>query len=240
MNDIKQHPHFGKDLMTLQRDVRYSLPDLLGMLRGTLRMINRIRKEIGLGKTLALFQDVKVRVRKVLESDEISVVRQTGISEQDIAEIVERMALGQCMAKYLGLEKAREIRTNMSEEIAPIFFPKMFPTYEELKSLQGGYLPNLRAFLAPYALQNTLKNVEVGSVTEETETGFKLVITYCNFAKIAEVMGDRDLCYWTSCVTDGFFFPVEAEKAGVKFERPKVIAAGHSVCEFCWDQNAEE
>jgi len=236
MDDIKQHPNYGKDLISLQKDARLSFPESLRMIWATLKMINRMRTEIGLRKTLAVFKDVKVRVDEVLASDALSAVRQSGISERDLAEMVERIALGESMKKYLGLEKAIEIRTGLSEEIAPFFFPKLFPTCEELESLPGGYLPNLKEFLSSYAYQNTQKNLQVGTITEETETGFKLIITSCNFPKVAEIMGDPEICYWTTCVTDGYFFPVQAEKAGIKFDRPGIISTGQAVCEFCWEK----
>lgn len=239
MNDIKLHPNYGKDLITLQKDARLSLPESLRMILATLRMINRMRTEIGLRNTLAVFKDVKVRVKEVLESDDLSTVRRTGVSERDLAEMVERIALGEAMTKYLGLEKAIEIRTSLSEEIAPVFFPKVFPTYEELETLPGGYLPNLKEFLSSYASQNTQKNLQIGSITGETETGFKLIITSCNFAKVSELMSDPEICYWTTCVTDGYFFPNQAKKAGIKFNRQGTIATGQSVCDFCWEQKVE-
>jgi hypothetical protein len=239
MTDIKQHPNYGKDLITLQRDARFSFPEFVRMILATIRMINRIRTEIGLRNTLAIFQDVKVRVRQVLKSDDLSAVRHTGISERDLEEMVERIALGETLTNYLGLEKAKTIRTSLSKEIAPVFFPKLFPTSKELESFPGGYLPNLKKFITSYAYQNTLKNLQVGSITEETVTGFKLVITSCNFAKVAEIMGDPEICYWTTCVTDGYFFPIQADQAGVMFKRQGTIATGHSVCDFCWEQSEE-
>lgn len=237
--DIKMHQNYGKDLITLQKDARFSFPESVRMIWATLRMFNRIRAEIGLRKTLAVFKDVKVRVKEVLETDGLSAVRRTGVSERDLEEMVERIALGEAMTKYLGLEKAIAIRTGLSEEIAPVFFPKLFPTYKELEALPGGYLPNLKKFLTSYAYQNAQKNLQIGSVTEETETGFKLIITSCNFAKVSQIMGDPEICYWTTCVTDGYFFPTQAEKAGITFNREGTIATGQSVCDFCWEQKVE-
>lgn len=233
--DIKQHKNYGKDLVTLQKDAQFSFPESLRLVWASLRMINRILAEIGLRKTLAVFNDAKVRAKKVLESDGITAVRRTGISERDLREMVERIALGEVMKKYLGLDKAITIRAGLSEEIAPDFFPKLFPTYQELETLPSGYLPNLKRFLTGYAYQNTQKNLQVGSITEETETGFKLIITSCNFVKVSEIMGDPEICYWTTCVADGFFFPAQAEKADVEFNREGTIATGKPICDFCWE-----
>lgn len=155
--EIKRHPNYGKDLLTLQIDARFSFLEAIRMYLPTLRMINRIRIKIGLRKTLLLFKDVKLRVKEVLESDDLSTVRFTGISERDLAEMVERIALGETLIKYLGLEKAITIRTSLSEEIAPVFSPKLFPTYEDLRPLPSGYLHNLKIFLMSFASQNTQK-----------------------------------------------------------------------------------
>jgi hypothetical protein len=84
-------------------------------------------------ETINLFRSRKKRIKKVLESDDLDEVRRTGIAERDLKEIVERMALGEVMAKFLGTEKAIEIRTSLSEEIAHIFFPKIFLTKEFLR-----------------------------------------------------------------------------------------------------------
>jgi len=235
-SDIKLHKNYGKDLFTLQKDARFSFSESVRMIWASLRMVNRIRAEIGLRKTLALFRGVKKRVNEVLETDDLSEVRHTGISEQDLEEMVERLALGEAMAKYLGLEKAIAIRTSLSEEIAPVFFPKLFPTYKELCSLPGGYLPNLKTFLTSYAYHNSQKNLQYSSITDETETGFKLIVTSCNFAKASEIMGDPEICFWTTCITDGYFFPIQAEKAGIKFNRGGTIAMGQTVCDFCWEK----
>ena len=143
------------------------------------------------------------------------------------------------MVKYLGLEKAKTIRTSMSKEIASIFFLKLFPSYKELESLPGGYLSNLKEYLSAYAQRNAQKNIQVGSITDETENGFKLIITSCNFAQVAEIMGIPEICYWTTCVTDGYFFPEQANRAGIEFERPAIIAAGQSICDFCWKQKVK-
>jgi hypothetical protein len=235
--DIEKHQNYGKDLISLQKEARFSVPESVHMIAASLRMINRIRAEIGVRRTLALLKDVKTRVKQVLDSDDLSPVRQTGISEQDLEKMVERIALGEAMKKYLGPEKDITIRTSLSKEIAPIFFLKLFPTYQELAAISGGYLPNLKKVLASYASQNTQKNLQVGSITNEAETGFKLIITSCNFAKVSEIMGDPEICYWTTCITDGYFFPIQAEKAGMKFNRMGTIATGQSVCDFCWQQD---
>ena len=93
--EIKNHQNYGKDLITLQKDAGFSFLETIRMFLPTLRMINRIRTEIGLRKTLAIFKDVKVRVDEVLGSDDLSIVRRTGVSEKDLAEMVERIALGE-------------------------------------------------------------------------------------------------------------------------------------------------
>jgi hypothetical protein len=70
--DIKLNPNYGKDLITLQKDARFSFLESVRMIWAMLGMFNRIRAEIGLRKTLAIFKDVKLRVKEVLESDGLS------------------------------------------------------------------------------------------------------------------------------------------------------------------------
>jgi hypothetical protein len=234
MNDITQHKNYGKDLLTLQREAEFTFSERIRMMRPVVRMMNRIRAQVGIGKTLELFRSVKPRVAEMMDSDALTEIRQSGVSEQDLEEMVARIALGEAMSKYLGLEKAVEIRTSMSEELASVFFPKLFPTYEELDSLPGGYLPNLKRFISAYAEQNNQTKIEIGEIQEDSGTGFTYEITDCKFARVAEIMGDREICYWTTCITDLFFFPAEAEKAGIYFNRGGTIATGQKVCDFCW------
>jgi hypothetical protein len=33
-------------------------------------------------------------------------------------------------------------------------------------------------------------------------------------AEVAEILGDRERCYWNACVADDFFFPGYMAKAG--------------------------
>lgn len=234
LKDITQHKNYGKDLLTLQRDAEFTISERIFMVRALLRMINKIRAEIGIGKTVELFKTNKKRIAEVIASNAINEIRRAGVTEQDLAEMVERISLGQVMVEYLGLEKAREIRTSLSEEIASTFFPKIFPTYEELDSLPGGYLPNLKTFISTYTEQNNSTAVELGEITVDTKEGFTLEINDCKFARVAEIMGDLEICYWTTCITDGYFFPVEADKAGINFHRGGTIATGQQVCDFCW------
>lgn len=204
------------------------------MFLASIKMLSRIQKEIGIMKTWMLFSDVKKRVNEVLELDEILNIHPSGVSMENLVDMVERIALGEAMVRYLGLEKAKTIRKNLSEEIAPVFFPKLFPTYEELREMDGSYIQNLKKFLACYAAKNIQKNLQVGTIIEETESGFKLIITSCNFAKVSVIMGDPEICYWTTCITDGFYFPVQAKDAGIKFNRNGTIASGQKICDFCW------
>jgi hypothetical protein len=234
LTDITQHKNYGKDLLTLQRDAEFTFSEKIAMAWISLRMIKRIRSEIGFRKMLEMFKSTKPRVAEMMDSDALTEIRQSGVSEQDLEEMVDRIALGEAMSKFLGLEKAKIIRTSLSEEIASVFFTKLFPTYEELDSLPGGYLPNLKKFISTYAEQNNQTKIEIGEIQEDSETGFTYTITDCKFARVAEIMGDREICYWTTCITDLFFFPAEAEKAGIYFNRGGTIASGQKVCDFCW------
>jgi len=231
---IEAHSNYGKDLLSLQRDANFPLEIKLRMMMAGLRMVNNIRKEIGLISTIALFSSVKKRVTEVLEICDLSEVQKTDISESDLKEMIERIALGEEMVRRMDKEKAIKIRKRLSEELAPDFFPIMFPTYEELEQIEGAYLSNLKKFLMAYAHQNCQKNLQYGTIIEKSEEAFSLIVTGCNFAKVAELMGDIEICYWTTCVTDDFFFPVQAEQAGVIYERKGTIATGQPICDFCW------
>lgn len=235
---IEHHRNYGKDLITLQEEAMFSFTEKMQMSIAVIKMISRISQKIGIIKTLKLFSDVKERVNQVLELDAIRDIHENGVSMRNLSEMIERIALGETMVRYLGSENAIKIRTNLSEEIASVFFPKLFPTYPELREIEGGYIPNLMKFLDCYATQNTQKHLQVGSITDETEDGFKLIITECNFAKVSAIMGDPEICYWTTCITDGYYFPIQAKEAGIVFKRNGTIATGQKVCDFCWSKRS--
>ena len=55
---------------------------------------------------------------------------------------------------------------------------------------------------------------------------------FCAMAEVAEILGDRELCYWNACKADDFFFSSYMAKAGGHYWRDGTLATGASTCDF--------
>ena len=59
-------------------------------------------------------------------------------------------------------------------------------------------------------------------------------------SEVAEILGDRDLCWWNGCVADDFFFPGYMAKAGGRYWREGTLATGAPTCDFCYEEKDVE
>ena len=237
---IEDHPNYGKDLMAIQREMSVPLGSRFRMVKATLRMLNEIRKEIGLFGLISLLKNVKHQTLEALKEHDFSSVRERSISEIDLKEIVERMILAQGMVREIGLEKAKEIRIDFSKSVAKDYLGCIFPTPKYLEKCTGGFFSNWKKFLKEYVSKSGQRGIQSGFVTETTQGIIKQNMDYCAFTEIAEILGDRELCYWTTCISDDFFFPDYMAKGNCGYTRKTTLATGGSVCDFCYFKNKDK
>lgn len=234
---IEEHPNFDKDLLSIQREMPFPWSSKLLMIKAALQLLSGIRKEIGFRGLFSMLSNVKRSVTEALEKYDFSELYSKGLSETDLKEILERLLLGQEMARQMGLEKAKALRTAFSKEIVEDYMGRIYPASEYLEKCEGGFFPNWRRFVAAYIAKCEEKGVQAGYIVASSSTKFEQNMTYCAYVEIAEILGDRELCYWTTCIADDYFFPQYMEKGGCRFTRSATLATGAPVCDFCYEQN---
>ena len=144
---IQDHPNYGLDVHTVQREMSIPLRTRIRLLKATVQTLNNMRKEIGLRRLLAMLRNVKRRVDDALVEYDFSRVRARGLSDTDLRVILDRMLTGQEMAKEMGLEKAKELRMAGSKAIANDYFGSVFPTQDYLEQCPGAFCQTLRPSL---------------------------------------------------------------------------------------------
>jgi hypothetical protein len=176
-------------------------------------------------------------VEDALNTYDFSAVRARGLSEKDLRVILDRMLTGDEMAKEMGLEKARGLRMAASKAIANDYFGSVFPTREYLEQCPGSFGPNFKAFVAAFIAASGRKGIQGGCIIEPSPNMFIQRIEFCAMAEVAEILGNRDLCYWNGCVADDFFFPGYLAEAGGRYWREGTLATGAPTCDFCYEVN---
>ena len=198
-------------------------------------MLAGIRKEIGFRALLSMLGYASRSVVETLEEYDFAELYSKGLSERDLREIIERLLLGQEMARAMGVDKAKELRSAFSKTIAADYMGRVYPTYEYLENCEGGFFSNWRRFLIAYAAKCDENGIQGGYIVETSSTKFEQNMTYCAYAEVAELLGDRELCYWTTCIVDDYFFPQYMEKGGCRYKRNATLATGAAFCDFCYE-----
>ena len=129
MPRIEEHPNYDKDLLQIQRDMPFPLSSKLLMTGAMLRMLAGIRKEIGFRALLSMLGYASRSVVETLEEYDFAELYSKGLSERDLREIIERLLLGQEMARAMGVDKAKELRSAFSKTIAADYMGRVYPTY---------------------------------------------------------------------------------------------------------------
>ena len=232
---VQDHPNYGMDVHTVQREMAIPLRSRVRLFRATVQTLNKMRKEIGLRRLVSMLRNVQRHVDEALQEYDFSPVRARGLSEMDLRVILDRMLTGVEMAREMGLEKAKEIRLAASRAIADDYFGSVFPTQEYLEQCDGGFFPNFKAFIAAFIAASGEKGIQGGCIVEPSPDMFIQRMEFCAMAEVAEILGDRDLCWWNGCVADDYFFPGYMAKAGGRYWRDGTIATGAPTCDFCYE-----
>jgi hypothetical protein len=232
---VQDHPNYGMGVHTVQREMAIPLRSRVRLFRATVQTLNKMRKEIGLRRLVSMLRNVQRHVDEALQEYDFSPVRARGLSEMDLRVILDRMLTGVEMAREMGLEKAKEIRMAGSRAIADDYFGSVFPTQEYLERCEGGFFSNFKAFIAAFIAASGEKGIQGGCIIEPSPDMFIQRMEFCAMAEVAEILGDRDLCWWNGCVADDYFFPGYMAKAGGRYWRDGTIATGAPACDFCYE-----
>ena len=233
---VQDHPHYGMDVHTVQREMTIPLRSKVRLFKATVQTLDEMRKEIGLRRLYSMLSNVKRRVDDALQAYDFSRVRARGLSDRDLREILDRMLTGVEMAREMGLERAKELRMAASRAIADDYFGSVFPTQEYLERCEGGFFPNFKAFIAAFIAASGEKGIQGGCIVEPSPDMFIQRMEFCAMAEVAEILGDRDLCWWNGCVADDYFFPDYMARTGGRYWRDGTIATGAPTCDFCYDR----
>jgi hypothetical protein len=231
---IQDHPNYAMDVHTVQREMAIPLGCKVRLFKATVQTLNEMRREIGLRRLLAMLRNVKRRVDEVLVEYDFAPVRARGLSETDLRMILDRMFTGVEMAREMGLERAKELRMAASKAIANDYFGSVFPTQAYLEGCEGGFLPNFKTFIAAFIAASGEKGIQGGCIVEPAPDMFIQRMEFCAMAEVAEILGDRDLCWWNACVGDDYFFPGYMARAGGRYWRDGTLATGAPTCDFCY------
>jgi hypothetical protein len=142
------------------------------------------------------------------------------------------------MTREMELEKTKQLRIAASEAITADYFGSIFPTKEYLEQCEGGFLQNFKKFIAAYMAESGRKGIQGGHIIEPSPDMFIQRMEFCAMAEVAEISGDRDLCFWNACKADDFFFPGYMANTGGRFCRDGTLATGEPACNFCYALNS--
>ena len=112
----------------------------------------------------------------------------------------------------------------------------VFPTQAYLEQCPGGFLPNLKSFIGAFITASGEKGIQEGCIVEPARGIFIQRMEFCAMVEVAEILGDRDLCWWNGCVADDYFFPGYMTNAGGRYWRDGTIATGAPTCDFCYER----
>ena len=230
--ETKNLKHYGKDILTIGKESSMPFTILVRVGWAVLRYLFSTMAALGPGGIIKLFRGVKEEIERTYTLD-LSAVRARGILEDDLAEIIRKIAMAKVMAELLGMDKAAALRNALSNRISVYIFGEMFPTSAQLRQCGGGdFLPSFKDYYTAMMTAMETKGLEKFTISADNADNFQLDVTYCAWAEIAALMGNREYCYYSTCYGDEVFFPKFAEEAGFDFERKGTLALGYPVCDM--------
>jgi hypothetical protein len=99
-------------------------------------------------------------------------------------------------------------------------------------------LPNFKTFIAAFIAASGKRGIQGGCIVEPSPGMFIQRMEFCAMAEVAEILGDRNLCWWNACVADDYFFPGYMARAGGRYWREGTLATGAPTCDFCYEQKS--
>lgn len=229
---VEDLEHYGKDIFSISEDSTMSFLKRLSLVLHVLGYVISVIKALGLKGSLSLIRKVKEEIRKA-EKHDWSRLKDKGISDRHLNLIIKKIVVAKVMAEKLGMEKAAQLRNNLSQKIAIPVFEEMFATAEVFVHCgNGDFLPAFKKYYIAMMESMSQKGLEEAKVIEDEKDTFQLNVTYCAWAEVAKSIGNPYYCYYSTCFGDEVFFPYLCKRAGFEFERKGTLAQGASACDF--------
>lgn len=229
---VNELPNYGKDILTISDQSRVPLKKRLQLILPALEMIGKIIQNLGIRVTIHFLGDIKSTI-KYAETLDWSSLKARGISEENLKSIIHKIVVAKVMADTLGMEKAAELRRNLSQRISIPVFSEMFTTPETFLEIgKGDFLPPFKKYYIAMAEAMKEKGLEESIIVTDTPDEFQLNVVYCAWAEVARVLGNPAYCYYSTCYGDEVYFPYLSEKCGFAFSRSGTLALGKPYCDM--------
>lgn len=229
---VNELPNYGIDILTISEQSRVPLRKRLQLILPALEMIGKVFQHLGIKGTIHFLTDIKSTI-KFAETLDWSNLKARGISEKKLKSIIHKIVVAKVMADTLGMEKAAELRRNLSQRISIPVFSEMFATPETFLEIgKGDFLPPFKKYYIAMAEAMKEKGLEESLVVTNTPDEFQLNVVYCAWAEVARILGNPAYCYYSTCYGDEVFFPYLSEKCGFDFSRSGTLALGKPHCDM--------
>jgi hypothetical protein len=229
---VEELENYGKDLLSIQEHSQMPLRQKLRLLTPVLGYLRSVVRTLGVDGAVRLVKNVKQEIRSTKGRD-WSRLQAKGISPEHLEGIIKKIAIAKAMANMMGMEKAVELRSELSRRISiPVFEAMFAPAEVFIQCGDGDFLPPFKQYYVALMEAMALKGLEEARVVQDTEDVFELDVTYCAWAEVAKALGNPSYCYYSTCYGDEVFFPHLCAQAGFKFERKGTLAQGAPVCDF--------
>lgn len=229
---VEELKNYGKDILSIQEQSKMPLGKKLRLLMPILGYLGALSKTLGVRGTIRLIQEARKEMEKAREYD-WSDLKRRGLSQTDLEGIMRKIALAKVMAETMGMEKAAQLRNELSHTISiPVFEDMFAPPEVFVQCGDGDFLPPFKKYYAAMMDAMARRGLEEAQVVQDTEDVFQMNVTYCAWAEAAKVFGNPHYCYYSTCYGDEVFFPHLCAKVGFKFERNGTLAQGAPVCDF--------
>jgi len=193
-----------------------------------------IRNHLGLYKTIQFMISTIFETRRMSRIDLTSVRKKGLTNENFIKSQVEFAAMYSALSKTAGKERALELFKMIIDRVAPIAYPAMFPSAEDLK-LTGDPWEAWKAYFVALAEACNRAGCNVYEVVENDDETFLMNGTYCAWYEIAKLLGVKEACL-PRCYGDDLYFPGACRKIGIEFTRKTTLARGGDCCDFRFDR----
>jgi hypothetical protein len=235
---VEELENYGKDLLTIQEHSQMPLSQKLRLLAPVLGYLGSILRTLGLDGSVHLVKNVRQEIRSAKGRD-WSRLQAKGISQEHLGGIITKIALAKAMAEMMGMEKAAELRSELSYRISiPVFEAMFAPAEVFVQCGDGDFLPPFKQYYVALMEAMARKGLEEFCVVQDTEDVFELDVTYCAWAEVAKTLGNLGYCYYSTCYGDEVFFPHLCAQAGFRFERRGTLAQGAPVCDFTFTRDS--
>lgn len=170
----------------------------------------------------------------------LSPVRSRGLRDEVfLAAMLSRAARFSALAGVLGRDRAWEMLTEVTAGSPSAPMPRAMslftPGAEELSQCGDPFRAFKEYLAAQFDAGRQAGLMDVERV-EDGENAFQINVTYCAFAEIRRLTGEREATL-PSCRADEVFFPALGREAGFVFkERNGTIARGAACCDMRFER----